>query len=251
MNAFATRIRPPMLAAGRGLVLSVYGLAVSITLFVLAVLSITFILLGIGVFTTPSCWRGAPPRQPAAAVGGRLVRCTDTGAVPPVPAGSAERRDRAGGADHAAAEGPGDLAGPPVAAGRHDGRDRAGRGGRRADDLPDRVGGAGGRAVAGVPGRPVLVRVRAGEQPAHGAGRPGARHRALPPRPAGRRAGAAGALPAGPHAAGADARADAGAAGGPAHRDAARGGGHRRLRSCGASSGTCTTGRRRGWSRWG
>ncbi|MFF3093945.1 sensor histidine kinase [Streptomyces cyaneofuscatus] len=53
MNALATRIRPPMLAAGRGLVLSVYGLAVSITLFVLAVLSITFILLGIGVFTTP------------------------------------------------------------------------------------------------------------------------------------------------------------------------------------------------------
>ncbi|MFF2718787.1 sensor histidine kinase [Streptomyces sp. NPDC058011] len=42
-----------MLAAGRGLVLSVYGLAVSITLFVLAVLSIAFILLGIGVFTTP------------------------------------------------------------------------------------------------------------------------------------------------------------------------------------------------------
>ncbi|MEW1626292.1 sensor domain-containing protein [Streptomyces sp. NPDC089173] len=53
MNALATRIRPPMLAAGRGLVLSVYGLAVSITLFVLAVLSIAFILLGIGVFTTP------------------------------------------------------------------------------------------------------------------------------------------------------------------------------------------------------
>lgn len=53
MNALATRIRPPMLAAGRGLFLSVYGLAVSITLFVLAVLSIAFILLGIGVFTTP------------------------------------------------------------------------------------------------------------------------------------------------------------------------------------------------------
>ncbi|MEV4878220.1 sensor histidine kinase [Streptomyces cyaneofuscatus] len=53
MNALATRIRPPMLAAGRGLVLSVYGLAASIILFVLAVLSIAFILLGIGVFTTP------------------------------------------------------------------------------------------------------------------------------------------------------------------------------------------------------
>ncbi|WP_329345915.1 sensor histidine kinase [Streptomyces microflavus] len=53
MNALAPRIRPPMLAAGRGLVLSVYGLAVSIVLFVLAVASIAFVLLGIGVFTTP------------------------------------------------------------------------------------------------------------------------------------------------------------------------------------------------------
>ncbi|MEW2067951.1 sensor domain-containing protein [Streptomyces sp. NPDC007346] len=53
MNVLATRIRPPMLAAGRGLVLSVYGLAVSIILFVVTVLSIAFILLGIGVFTTP------------------------------------------------------------------------------------------------------------------------------------------------------------------------------------------------------
>ncbi|WP_127467904.1 histidine kinase [Streptomyces sp. B27] len=46
-------VRPPMVAAGRGLFLAVYGLAVSITLFVLAVVSIAFILLGIGVFTTP------------------------------------------------------------------------------------------------------------------------------------------------------------------------------------------------------
>lgn len=53
MNALAPRIRPPMLAAGRGLVLSVYGLAVSIVLFVLAVVSVAFVLLGIGVFTTP------------------------------------------------------------------------------------------------------------------------------------------------------------------------------------------------------
>ncbi|MFE7458345.1 sensor domain-containing protein [Streptomyces sp. NPDC057554] len=53
MNALVTRIRPPMLAAGRGLFLSVYGLAVSIVLFVLAVVSISLILLGIGVFTTP------------------------------------------------------------------------------------------------------------------------------------------------------------------------------------------------------
>ncbi|MFW3462337.1 sensor histidine kinase [Streptomyces microflavus] len=53
MNALAPRIRPPMLAAGRGLVLSVYGLAVSMVLFVLAVVSIAFVPLGIGVFTTP------------------------------------------------------------------------------------------------------------------------------------------------------------------------------------------------------
>ncbi|PVC86807.1 sensor histidine kinase [Streptomyces sp. CS131] len=53
MKAMTGRLRPSMLAAGRGLYLSVVGLAVSITLFVLAVLSISFILLGIGVFTTP------------------------------------------------------------------------------------------------------------------------------------------------------------------------------------------------------
>ncbi|XQE79301.1 sensor histidine kinase [Streptomyces microflavus] len=53
MNALAPRIRPPMLAAGRGLVLSVYGLAVSMVLFVLAVVSIAFVPLGIGVLTTP------------------------------------------------------------------------------------------------------------------------------------------------------------------------------------------------------
>lgn len=48
------RLRPSMVAAGRGLFLAVYGLAVSITLFVLAVVSIAFIMLGIGVFTTPA-----------------------------------------------------------------------------------------------------------------------------------------------------------------------------------------------------
>ncbi|MFE5958676.1 sensor histidine kinase [Streptomyces rubiginosohelvolus] len=53
MKVFSGRLGPSMLAAGRGLFLSVVGLAVSITLFVLAVLSISFILLGIGVFTTP------------------------------------------------------------------------------------------------------------------------------------------------------------------------------------------------------
>lgn len=40
--------------AGRGLVLGVTALAGSITLFVFSVLSIVFIILGIGVFTTPT-----------------------------------------------------------------------------------------------------------------------------------------------------------------------------------------------------
>ncbi|MFF2222217.1 sensor histidine kinase [Streptomyces globisporus] len=53
MKVFSERLGPSALAAGRGLFLSVVGLAVSITLFVLAVVSISFILLGIGVFTTP------------------------------------------------------------------------------------------------------------------------------------------------------------------------------------------------------
>ncbi|MEV6470666.1 histidine kinase [Streptomyces sp. NPDC051657] len=53
MKVFSGRLRSSGLAAGRGLFLSVAGLAGSITLFVLAVLSIVFILLGIGVFTTP------------------------------------------------------------------------------------------------------------------------------------------------------------------------------------------------------
>ncbi|MCX4968927.1 sensor histidine kinase [Streptomyces sp. NBC_00654] len=53
MKAMSRRIRPPMLAAGRGLFLAVAGPVGSITLFVLAVLSIAFIVLGIGLLTTP------------------------------------------------------------------------------------------------------------------------------------------------------------------------------------------------------
>ncbi|MFI9189402.1 sensor histidine kinase [Streptomyces californicus] len=53
MKVFSGRLRSSSTAAGRALFLSVVGLAVSITLFVLAVVSISFILLGIGVFTTP------------------------------------------------------------------------------------------------------------------------------------------------------------------------------------------------------
>jgi signal transduction histidine kinase len=53
MNAMQSRVRPALLAAGRGIVLSIASLAGSITLFVLAVLSIAFIPLGLGLFTTP------------------------------------------------------------------------------------------------------------------------------------------------------------------------------------------------------
>ncbi|MFF8963679.1 sensor histidine kinase [Streptomyces globisporus] len=53
MKVFSGRLRSSALAAARGLFLSVVGLAVSITLFVLAMLSIAFISLGIGGFTTP------------------------------------------------------------------------------------------------------------------------------------------------------------------------------------------------------
>ncbi|MGW4358740.1 sensor histidine kinase [Streptomyces californicus] len=53
MKVFSGRLRSSSTAAGRGLFLSVVGLAVSTALFVLAVVSISFILLGIGVFTTP------------------------------------------------------------------------------------------------------------------------------------------------------------------------------------------------------
>ncbi|MEU5953487.1 sensor domain-containing protein [Streptomyces sp. NPDC047525] len=48
-----TRVRESVIAGARGLFLSVIMLAGSITLFVLSVLSIAFITLGIGVFTTP------------------------------------------------------------------------------------------------------------------------------------------------------------------------------------------------------
>ncbi|MEU4918220.1 sensor domain-containing protein [Streptomyces parvus] len=53
MKAMTGRLRPSVLAAGRGLFLFVAAMTVSVTLFVLAVISISFILLGIGVFTTP------------------------------------------------------------------------------------------------------------------------------------------------------------------------------------------------------
>ncbi|WP_406381031.1 sensor histidine kinase [Streptomyces sp. NBC_01618] len=53
MNAIGTRIRGALSAAGRGFVLSLAGLAGSLTLFVWAVLSISFIPLGVGLFTTP------------------------------------------------------------------------------------------------------------------------------------------------------------------------------------------------------
>lgn len=53
MHAMQSRIRSALLAAWRGLVLSIAGLAGSMALFILAVLSIAFIPLGLGLFTTP------------------------------------------------------------------------------------------------------------------------------------------------------------------------------------------------------
>ncbi|MFF2330348.1 MULTISPECIES: sensor histidine kinase [unclassified Streptomyces] len=53
MNAMRTRVRGALLAAVRGIGLSISALAVSITLFVLTALSLAFIPLGIGLVTTP------------------------------------------------------------------------------------------------------------------------------------------------------------------------------------------------------
>ncbi|MFE7046238.1 sensor histidine kinase [Streptomyces atratus] len=53
MNAIRARVRAALLAAGRGVVLSIASLAGSITLFVWTVLSLAFIPLGIGLVTTP------------------------------------------------------------------------------------------------------------------------------------------------------------------------------------------------------
>ncbi|MGC5362396.1 sensor histidine kinase [Streptomyces sp. DT24] len=54
MNATRSRIRTALTAAGRGVVLSIASLAGSITLFVLAVVSLVLIPLGIGLVTTPT-----------------------------------------------------------------------------------------------------------------------------------------------------------------------------------------------------
>ncbi|AXE77570.1 sensor histidine kinase [Streptomyces atratus] len=53
MNAIRARVQAALLAAGRGVVLSIASLAGSVTLFVWTVLSIVFIPLGIGLVTTP------------------------------------------------------------------------------------------------------------------------------------------------------------------------------------------------------
>ncbi|RFU86268.1 sensor histidine kinase [Streptomyces triticagri] len=48
-----SRVRGALLAAAQGLALALLSLGVSLTLFILTVLSMAFILLGVGVFTTP------------------------------------------------------------------------------------------------------------------------------------------------------------------------------------------------------
>ncbi|WP_190081272.1 sensor histidine kinase [Streptomyces longisporoflavus] len=53
-----TRVRASLIAAARGLYLAVATLAGSITLFVLSVVSIALIVIGVGVFTTPTLLTG-------------------------------------------------------------------------------------------------------------------------------------------------------------------------------------------------
>ncbi|MFC8227254.1 sensor histidine kinase [Streptomyces sp. NPDC057287] len=53
MGSAKSRVRAAYLAGGRAFVLSFASIAGSATLFVLSLLSITFILLGVGLFTTP------------------------------------------------------------------------------------------------------------------------------------------------------------------------------------------------------
>lgn len=122
MNTPHGRTRAALLAAGRGLVLSFASIVGSVTLFVLAVVSISLIPLGIGLVTTPyvltAVRKHANQRRIA---GDHLVGCPYPGPVPALPDGCPQRVHRTGGADRADAEGPGDLAGHPVAPGRHDG----------------------------------------------------------------------------------------------------------------------------------
>ncbi|MFJ6853432.1 sensor histidine kinase [Streptomyces sp. NPDC091271] len=53
MKSAQSRVRTAMLTGGRAFVLSFASIAGSVTLFVLSVLSITFVLLGVGLVTTP------------------------------------------------------------------------------------------------------------------------------------------------------------------------------------------------------
>ncbi|CAM5628307.1 histidine kinase OS=Streptomyces griseus subsp. griseus (strain JCM 4626 / NBRC) OX=455632 GN=SGR_5300 PE=4 SV=1 [Streptomyces griseus subsp. griseus] len=101
MTVFSGRLRPAALAAGRGLFLSVVGLPVSITLFVLAMLSVAFIPLGIGVLSTPTVLEAVRKHANQR----RLWAMTWSGVripVPyrPLPKGPAGGRHRPGGAHH-------------------------------------------------------------------------------------------------------------------------------------------------------
>ncbi|SCK56032.1 Signal transduction histidine kinase [Streptomyces sp. WMMB 322] len=97
--ALRGRVRDALTAAARGLALCVLSLGVSLALFIASVLSIAFIVLGVGLFTTPAVthlvrmhanqrrqlardWAGItvrPPYRalpPADSVGGTVARCT-------------------------------------------------------------------------------------------------------------------------------------------------------------------------------
>ncbi|MEU9061640.1 sensor histidine kinase [Streptomyces sp. NPDC048430] len=63
MKSAQSRVRTAMLTGGRAFVLSFASIAGSVTLFVLSVLSITFVVLGVGLVTTP--WVMAAVRKHA------------------------------------------------------------------------------------------------------------------------------------------------------------------------------------------
>ena len=90
------RARRALVAGARGLALAVAGFAGSLTLFVLSVLSIVFIVLGVGVLTTPG--RALPGQvlgELAARRRRRVVRDPHPGGVPALPRRRADRGRRA------------------------------------------------------------------------------------------------------------------------------------------------------------
>ncbi|MEK8170442.1 sensor domain-containing protein [Streptomyces sp. M19] len=86
-------MRDALLASGRGLLLAIVTLAGSIVLFVASVLSLILIVVGVGVFTTPSSSRWCA-RTPTAA--GRWPRTGRGGDRPPYRRSPVPRETRGG-----------------------------------------------------------------------------------------------------------------------------------------------------------